>query len=49
MSSAFKGISSMMNRKAWPKALRGFRMVIVALMKDSDMTVENLEEKLAIA
>ena len=33
LGSAFKGVSNMLNGKAWPKAMRGLRMVVVALIK----------------
>lgn len=34
LNAAFKGVSSMLNGKAWPKALRGFRMVVSSLLED---------------
>ncbi|MES9884496.1 MAG: hypothetical protein ABW185_26930, partial [Sedimenticola sp.] len=34
LNSAYKGVSSMLNGKAWPKALRGYRMIVTALLKD---------------
>ena len=35
LGSAFKGVSNMLNGKAWPKAMRGLRMVVVALIKNA--------------
>ncbi len=35
LSAAYKGVNSMLNGKAWPKALRGFRMVVTALLKNT--------------
>ena len=34
LNVAYKGVSSMLNGKSWPKALRGLRMVATALLKD---------------
>ena len=33
LNVAFKGVSHMLNGKAWPKAVRGFRMVMSALLE----------------
>ena len=35
LGSAFKGVSNMLNGKAWPKAMRGLRMVVAALIKNA--------------
>ena len=35
LGSAFKGVSNMLNGKAWPKAMRGLRMVVVAFIKNA--------------
>ena len=32
LGSAFKGVSNMLNGKAWPKAMSGSRMVVVSLI-----------------
>ena len=32
--AAYKGVANMLNGKAWPKALRGLRMVTVCLVRD---------------
>ena len=32
--AAYGGIAGIMNGKAWPKAMRAFRMVVAALMHD---------------
>ena len=33
LAVSFKGITNMINGKAWPKALRGLRIVMVALLE----------------
>ena len=35
LGSAFKGVSDMLNGKSWPKAMRGLRMVVAALIKNA--------------
>ena len=50
LHAAYKGISSMVNGKAWPKALRGFRMIIAAMLEDiisdGNTSVEDIEDAL---
>ncbi|MES9884700.1 MAG: hypothetical protein ABW185_27970 [Sedimenticola sp.] len=51
LCSAYKGVNSMLNGKAWPKALRGFRMVVTGLLKKSILsgkrTIEDMDEMLS--
>ncbi len=53
LSVSYKGINSMMLGKAWPKALRGFRMVVVGLLKRNILsgarTTEEMDDMLASA
>ena len=47
---AYKGVSSMLNGKAWPKAVRGLHMVVTEVLRDfisGNTTHESLEEQLA--
>ena len=50
LSVAFKGVSYMLNGKAWPKAVRGLRMVVTALLEPlisyGKTTVSELEDEL---
>ena len=34
LNSAYNGVCSMLNGKAWPKALRGLRIVVTGLLRD---------------
>jgi hypothetical protein len=34
LNAAFNGVGNMLNGKAWPKALRGLRMVVAVLLED---------------
>ena len=34
LASAYSGVESMLNGKAWTKALRGYRMVVTALLEE---------------
>ena len=47
-STAFKGVPHMMNGKAWPKAFRGLRMVVEAVLKPfvlaGSVTVGSLQQ-----
>ena len=36
LSAAFKGVSHMLNGKAWPKAVRGLRMVSVCTSRTTN-------------
>src|SRR6218665_1327694 len=49
LSAAFKGVSHMLNGKAWPKAVRGLRMVVTAILEplvlSGTKTVASLEDK----
>ena len=33
LNSAFNGVTHMLNRKAWPKAVRGLRMIVLSIIK----------------
>ena len=50
LNAAFKGVSHMLNGKAWPKAVRGFRMVLTALLEPlilaGNTTVVEITEEL---
>ena len=50
---AFSGINSMLNGKAWPRAMQGFRMVTTALLQQCILAgtteVANIEEELEMA
>ena len=43
---AFGGVASMMNGKAWPRAIRAFRMVVSCLLKDVVMSGMTSADKL---
>ena len=51
--SAYSGVSNMLSGKAWPKALRGYRMVTAALLtpllEGDDKTYEEIHEGLETA
>jgi hypothetical protein len=53
LTIAYKGVSSMLNGKAWPKALRGLRMVVTGLLSDYVLmgknTYEAIDEELQSA
>ena len=53
LGAAFSGINSMLNGKAWPRAMRGFRMVTTALLQQYILAgtteVANIEEELEMA
>ena len=53
LGAAFSGINSMLNGKAWPRAMRGFRMVTTALLQQYILAgtteVANIEEELEVA
>jgi hypothetical protein len=53
LNVAYNGVSSMLSGKAWPKALRGFRMVLTGLLSDYVLagidTYDAIEEKLESA
>ena len=49
LKSAYKGTSNMLNGKAWPRAMRGLRMVVTVLLEDfldEETTTESLQEKI---
>lgn len=52
LSVAFKGVASMLNGKAWPKAIRDLSMVLTAILQPIVMsgktTVEDIQEELDI-
>ena len=49
-NGAFNGVGNMLNGKAWPKAMRGFRMVVAVLLegvvKASNTCPEAIQEEL---
>jgi hypothetical protein len=47
--AAFGGVASMLNGKAWPKALRGLRMVVSAVLEDTIRKGTNTPEDLGAA
>lgn len=50
VKAAYRGVNNMLNGKSWPKAVRGLRMVVVALLKeyvsDGNLTPESIATKL---
>ena len=49
IKSAYKGTPNMLNGKSWPRAMRGLRMVVTALLErflNEQITVESLQAKL---
>ena len=50
LAVAFKGVGHMLKGKAWPKAVRGLRMVVCALLEpiieSGKMTMDTIEEEL---
>ena len=46
LKSAFKGVESMLNGKAWPKAVRGLRMICVRIASgtSAQTLLQNLEK-----
>ena len=38
LNVAYKGVSSMLNGKVWPKAMRGLRMVVTGLLEECIIT-----------
>ena len=53
LSAAYKGLTGVLNGKAWPKALRAFRMVVTELLRacleKGKATAEAIEEELQSA
>ncbi len=53
LGAAFKGVQNMLCGKAWPKALRGLRMVVTALLQpmvlSGKVTMEAISEELEVA
>ncbi len=53
LASAYGGINNMMNGKSWPKAMRGFWMVLTALLKghlDAGITTpEQIQQELDVS
>jgi len=50
LNAAFKGVGNMLNGKAWPKAIRGLRMVVTCILetfiKEGNISVTALEDVL---
>ncbi len=46
LNTAFSGVGSMLNGKAWPKALRGFRMLVTVLLEDTVKAGNTTHEQL---
>ena len=46
LNVAYNGVSSMLNGKAWPKALRGLRMVVTGLLKEFVVSGANSRDTL---
>ncbi len=44
LKSAYGGVNNMLNGKAWPKALKGLRMVCICLLEEHVISGENLKE-----
>ena len=44
LNVAYKGVSSMLNGKVWPKAMRGLRMVVTGLLKECIITGKTTHE-----
>lgn len=49
LQTTYGGVSNMLNGKAWPKAVRGLRMVVATLLEDiilRDSTADDIEQTL---
>ncbi len=48
LNIAISGIPNMLNDKAWPKTLRGFRMVVTLLLEESLLVVNTNIDQIVV-